>query len=103
MHVALLETAASEPERETMPVMISPVFALRHRQAAEFPRPKHNRFIKKAALFEVEHQGRAGLVGHIAQTAKLLRIFFVGVPRLAVEIDLHEADPSFDEPPRHET
>src|ERR1051326_7159304 len=57
VHVALLESAASKPEREAMPIVVATVLALGHGQPAELTRPEHDGVIEKTALLEVKQRG----------------------------------------------
>jgi hypothetical protein len=61
---AALDPAAREPEREALDVMVAAV-ALGHRRAAELAAPDHQRVLEHAALLQVQHQRRRGLV-HLA-------------------------------------
>src|SRR5580658_8559672 len=63
-----LDTSTSHPNRKTTSVMIAPVvvllnFPLAVNRAAKFPAPNDQRILQQPALFEVQHQRGAGLVG----------------------------------------
>ena len=52
--------------REALDVMIAAVAALRHRRAAEFAAPDHQRVVEHAALLQVRDQGRGRPVDFLA-------------------------------------
>src|SRR5262245_43989394 len=86
-----------------MPIVIAAILALGYGQAAELAGPEDDGLIEQAALFEVEHEGGAGLIGHLTEAAQFLGVFVVSVTRLAAQINLHETDTPLDEPPSHQT
>src|SRR5204862_2490083 len=102
MDVAALEAAASQPKGEPVAVVVAAIFALGDGQAAEFTGPEDDGVVEETALFEIEDEGGAGLVGHFAEAAKSFRVFVVSVPGLAVEENLDEANALLDEAAGHE-
>src|SRR5204863_3937122 len=70
MDVAALEAAASQPKGEPVAVVVAAIFALGDGQAAEFTGPEDDGVVEETALFEIEDEGGAGLVGHFAEAAK---------------------------------
>src|SRR2546430_12550346 len=54
---AALDTAAGEPDREPLDMMV-PAVALSHRRAAELAAPDHQRLVQHAALLKIGEQDR---------------------------------------------
>src|SRR5438445_337899 len=100
MHVTFPESAAGDPQRERATIVIAPILALRDGETAEFAGPEDNGRVEQTTLLQVHHEGRAGLISHETKIFQLLGVFVVRVPRLAREIDLHEAHSLLDQPSR---
>jgi len=75
------EAAASQPERESMAVVVAAVGALGDRQPSKFARPQDDRLVEQAALLEVPNQGRGGLVGSRARVTSKSRRSCCACPR----------------------
>ena len=86
MDVARLESAAGGPEGERACRLWSRPslpWEMGSRPNSRSTGPRWNRAIR--GIFQVTHQGGAGLVGAGAESAESLRVFVVGVPGLTAE------------------
>ena len=102
---ARFDAAACCPERETTRVVVAAVvvagkFSLAVRSSSEFAAPDDEGVVEEAAHFEVFDEGRGGLIGVLALTAKLFRQREVLVPAHVKELD--EADVALGEASGHE-
>src|SRR4051812_32050375 len=90
---AWFDAAAGEPHCETIRMMVAAVVsaALHHWRAAEFAAPDDKRLIKKASLFEIFHQGRAGLVGIHAILLNVMGQVTMLVPRFMEDFNASHA------------
>src|SRR4051812_2759128 len=100
MDVAGLETAAGQPEREAVAVMVAAVGSLRNRQTAELARPENDRLIKQTTLLEVADKGCAGLIGPCAKSFQGFGILAVRIPGLAAHEELNKPHTPLDQPAR---
>src|SRR3954467_9642123 len=57
MDVSLLKSAACDPKRERLPIVIAPVLALRNGKPPKLAGPEHDGRIEQASLLEVHDEG----------------------------------------------
>src|SRR5262245_34418300 len=95
-----LDTAAGQPHREGIGMMIAAVraAALHHGSPAEFASPDHQCVVEQPALLEVLDQGCTGLIRHLAVLSDVVDQVSVLVPGLVK--DLHEPDAALEQSPR---
>src|SRR5262245_7965766 len=97
-----LDSSAREPGAEPLPVVIASGLLSRavifgHGQSANLTAPMDNRRVEQTARFEVLHQRRGRLVGLAAAVDEIFSDAFVIIPDLAVDEELHEPDPAFNQ------
>src|SRR5436190_12668762 len=94
-----LHTAASQPHREGIRMMIAAVVAaLDHWRAAKFAAPDDQRLIEQTALLEVFEQRRARLIRIKAILLEIFDQVAVLVPGFVEELNVTHA--ALDQPPR---
>ena len=104
--LAPLDAAARQPGGETARAMVAPLAALAGGRPAELAGPDHQGLIQQPAALQVGQEGRDRLVGLAAVELVVLVDVAMGVPVLVVVaaagVDLHEPDPSLDQPTRQQ-
>ena len=92
VHEPRLHAAAGEPHREAASVVVASVvggleLALAVGRAAELAAPDHQRVLEQAALTQVAHEGRGGLVDIGALQAQVAWQVVMLVPAAVVQLD----------------
>ena len=95
--LSAFDSAAREPHRKAMRIMIAAVAAFAHRHASEFAAPDDQGGVEQAAGFEVFQQGGHRLVALGAKLGVIAVYIAMAVPAVGVAaVELHEADAAFD-------
>ena len=89
-----------------MTVVVAAIFALAHRQSAEFTRPDDNGVFQQAPLFQILNERRTGTVDVACDFADSFVVVGVRVPRVThdqIVEDRNKTDSLFDQPSRQQT
>ncbi len=101
-HESRLDSAAGQPHREGIGMMVPAIVApLHHGCAAEFPAPDDERIFKQPPLLQILNQRHRSPVGILAVLLDVLDEVAVLVPGFV--INLHETDAAFHQAARQQT
>src|SRR5579862_1464685 len=99
---AALNASARQPHRESVGMMVATVVsALAHGRSPEFTAPDHQGRVEQAALLEILHKRRAGLVGILTVLLDVFHEISVLVPGFVVK--LHESHATLHKSPGEDT
>lgn len=101
MDGATFDTAAGQPHRKAIGIVVASISVLRRRRATKFAAPNNECFVEQAALFQISQQLCDWPVNVFAQPFITRIVFAVCIPGLAISIvNLHEADALFTQSSR---